>query len=143
MKNASNQKLFSTRLEAKCATSSHHFLNVETVSNRACSNFSNRAFSSLKKSGMLELSNNTRTTRQIIALPRPPRCAMEELRADAKDAGRDAAVGDKACRRLVGRRHDGRSAKFRHNVARFRPYRHQSLQVSTRFSAFFKICKII
>ena len=38
-----------------------------------------------------------------------------------------------------GRRHDGRSAKFRQNVARFRLYRHRSLQLNTRFAAFFKI----
>ena len=47
-----------------------------------------------------------------------------------------------------GRRHhrdadDGRSAKFRQNVARFRLYRHRSLQENTRFSAFFKIYQII
>ena len=35
----------------------------------------------------------------------------------------------------IGRRHDGRSAKFRQNVARFRLYRHRSLQVITRFAA--------
>ena len=44
---------------------------------------------------------------------------------------------------LHGRRHDGRSAKFRHNVARFRLYRHRSLQVNMRFSWFFEIYKII
>ena len=42
-----------------------------------------------------------------------------------------------------GRRHDGRSAKFRQNVARFRLYRHRFLQVNTRFSGFFKIYQII
>ena len=33
--------------------------------------------------------------------------------------------------------------KFRQNVARFRLYRHRSLQLNTRFSAFFEIYKII
>ena len=37
----------------------------------------------------------------------------------------------------------GRSATFRQNVARFRLYRHRSLQENTRFSAFFKIYQII
>ena len=41
------------------------------------------------------------------------------------------------------RRHDGRSAKFRQNVARFRLYRRRSLQVNTRFAAFCKIYQII
>ena len=41
------------------------------------------------------------------------------------------------------RRHDGRSAKFRQNVARFRLYRHRFFQENTRFSAFFKIYQII
>ena len=41
------------------------------------------------------------------------------------------------------RRHDGRSAKFRQNVARFRLYRHRFLQENTRFAAFFKIYQII
>ena len=47
--------------------------------------------------------------------------------------------------RSIGRRHDGRSAKFRQkfNVARFRLYRHRSLQLNTRFAAFFKIYQII
>ena len=45
--------------------------------------------------------------------------------------------------RDVEGRHDGRSAKFRQNVARFRLYRRRSLQVSTRFTAFFKIYHII
>ena len=49
----------------------------------------------------------------------------------------------RTCRRRDGRRHDGRSANFRQNVARFRLYRHRSLQVNTRFSAFFKIYQII
>ena len=38
---------------------------------------------------------------------------------------------------------DGRSVKFRQNVARFRLYRHRSLQANTRFSAFFKIYQTI
>ena len=42
-----------------------------------------------------------------------------------------------------GRRHNGRSAKFRQNGARFRLYRHRFLQVNMRFAAFFKIYKII
>jgi hypothetical protein len=42
-----------------------------------------------------------------------------------------------------GRRHNGRSAKFRQNVARFRLYRHRFLQENTRFAAFFKIYQII
>ena len=33
--------------------------------------------------------------------------------------------------------HDGRSATFQQNVARFRLYRHRSLQENARFSAFF------
>ena len=33
--------------------------------------------------------------------------------------------------------------KFRHNVARFRLYRHRFLQENTRFAAFFKIYQII
>ena len=40
------------------------------------------------------------------------------------------------------RRHDGRSAKFQQNVARFRLYRHRFLQENTRFAAFFKLYKI-
>ena len=43
----------------------------------------------------------------------------------------------------TGRRHDGRSAKFRQNVARFRLYRHRFLQENTRFAAVVKIYKII
>ena len=38
---------------------------------------------------------------------------------------------------------DGRSAKFRKNVARFRLYRLRFLQLNTRFAAFFKIYQII
>ena len=34
-------------------------------------------------------------------------------------------------------------AKFQQNVARFRLYRHQFLQVNMRFAAFFKIYQII
>ena len=47
--------------------------------------------------------------------------------------------------RSIGRRHDGRSAKFRQkfNVARFRLYRHRFLQENMRFAAFFKIYQII
>ena len=45
--------------------------------------------------------------------------------------------------RRIGRRHDGRSAKFRQNVARFRLYRHRFLQENTRFAAFFKVYQII
>ena len=41
-----------------------------------------------------------------------------------------------------GRRHDGRSARFRQNVARFRLYRRRFLQENTRFAAFFKIYQI-
>ena len=40
-------------------------------------------------------------------------------------------------------RHDGRSAKFRQNVARFRLYRDRFLQENMRFAAFFKIYQII
>ena len=40
-------------------------------------------------------------------------------------------------------RHDGRSANFRQNVARFRLYRLRFLQVNMRFAAFFKIYQII
>ena len=36
----------------------------------------------------------------------------------------------------------GNCSKFRQNVARFRLYRHRSLQLNTRFSAFFQIYKI-
>ena len=39
--------------------------------------------------------------------------------------------------------HDGRSAKFWQNVARFRLYGHRFLQENTRFAAFFKIYQII
>ena len=53
-----------------------------------------------------------------------------------------AHVGPTA-ERGTGRRHDGRSAKFRQNVARFRLYRHRFLQENTRFAAFFKIYQII
>ena len=63
----------------------------------------------------------------------------------ARLPGRDRDVGCRSARASgVGRdrRHDGRSAKFRQNVARFRLYRHRSLQVNTRFSAFFKIYQI-
>ena len=42
-----------------------------------------------------------------------------------------------------GRRHDGRSAKFQQNLARFRLCRRRSLQLNTRFAAFFKIYQII
>ena len=38
---------------------------------------------------------------------------------------------------------DGRSAKFRQNVAGFRLYRHRFLQETTHFAAFFKIYQII
>ena len=41
-----------------------------------------------------------------------------------------------------GRRHDGRSAKFRQNVARFRLYRHRFLQENMRFSAFFEPTRV-
>ena len=42
-----------------------------------------------------------------------------------------------------GRRHDGRSANFRQNVARFRLYRLRFLQVNMRLTAFFKIYQIL
>ena len=41
------------------------------------------------------------------------------------------------------RRHDGRSAKFRQNVARFRAYRYQYLQVNTRFQHFLHSTRLI
>ena len=44
------------------------------------------------------------------------------------------------CRAIWGHRF---LAKFRQNVARFRLYRHRSLQLNTRFAAFFKIYQII
>ena len=59
----------------------------------------------------------------IIHLPPRPRRVSSAIQAD-------------------GRRHDGRSAKFRQNVARFRLYRHRFLQENTRFAAFFKIYQI-
>ena len=40
------------------------------------------------------------------------------------------------------RRHDGRSANFRQNVARFRLYRLRFLQENMRVAAFFKIYQI-
>jgi len=45
--------------------------------------------------------------------------------------------------RLTGRRHEGRSAKFRQNVARFRLYRLRFLQENMRSTAFFKIYQIL
>ena len=41
--------------------------------------------------------------------------------------------------RDVEGRHDGRSAKFRQNVARSRLCLHRSLQINTRFEIFFEI----
>ena len=46
-----------------------------------------------------------------------------------------------SCR--TGRRHDGRSAKYRQIVARFRLYRYRSLQENMRFAAFFEIYQIL
>ena len=43
-------------------------------------------------------------------------------------------IGRRGADRCPGRRHDGRSAKFRKIFARFRLYWHRSLQVNTRFS---------
>ena len=58
-------------------------------------------------------------------------------------AGRRSEAANQDLAKAKGRRHDGRSAKFRQNVARFRLYRHRFLQVNTRFSGFFKIYQII
>ena len=57
----------------------------------------------------------------------------------------EEAPAPEACSLLkqTGRRHDGRSAKFQQNVARFRLYRRRSLQENMRFAAFFKIYQII
>ena len=44
--------------------------------------------------------------------------------------------------RLPRRADSASSAKFRQNVARFRLYRRRSLQLNTRFAAFFKIYQI-
>ena len=52
------------------------------------------------------------------------------------------SIRETPARREPGRRHDGRSAKFRQNVARFRLYRHRFLQLNMRFAAFFKIYQI-
>ena len=62
-------------------------------------------------------------------------------RGAAGRAGLGVLDGQPRLRRL--RRHDGRSAKIRQNVARFRLYRHRFLQENTRFAAFFKIYQII
>ena len=73
----------------------------------------------------------------------------EDLRADGcaprarppdegASAARPSSASSRAAPAPARRRHDGRSAKFRQNVARFRLYRHRTLQANTRFSAFFK-----
>ena len=49
----------------------------------------------------------------------------------ALPGGRARRPGAPAAGRSAGRRHDGRSAKFRQSVARFRLYRHRFLQENT------------
>ena len=56
---------------------------------------------------------------------------------------RQAEAVQEARTRALKAQHEGRSAKFRQIVARFRLYRHRSLQENTRFAAFFKIYQII
>ena len=72
-----------------------------------------------------------------------PELAAEPA-ADSSDwdcaFSRDCAVSNCG---LHGLRHDGRSAKFRQNVARFRLYRLRFLQENMRFAAFFKIYQIL
>ena len=77
--------------------------------------------------------------------PRPGRrCTCSgRSRRTAGPTRRPSAPGMASLRPRTGRRHDGRSAKSRQNVARFRLYRHRSLQANTRFAAFFKIYQII
>ena len=67
------------------------------------------------------------------------RPAVQDRRA-AGGSGRGR--GPRRCRPPPGRRHDGQSAKFRQNVARFRLYRLRFLQENMRFAAFFKIYQI-
>ena len=70
--------------------------------------------------------------------------ALGDRRVAVEDGPEDVVrQGEQRGRRGTGRRHDGRSAKFRQNVARFRLYRHRSLQVNKRFAAFFNIYQII
>ena len=66
----------------------------------------------------------------------------QAARAGQAHGVRAAARERAATAHDAARRHDGRSAKFRQIVARFRLYRHRSLQENTRFAAFFKIYQI-
>ena len=78
--------------------------------------------------------------------PTGPPTAVSDGSAPASSAptsgggGARRACGEPDSSRAPG--HDGRSAKFRQNVARFRLYRHRFLQVNMRLSAFFKIYQI-
>ena len=71
-----------------------------------------------------------------ILLTLTPKLGQTATAAAPGDRARELWVGD-------GRRHDGRSAKFRQNVARFRLYRHRFLQENMRFAAFFEIYQIM
>ena len=60
-----------------------------------------------------------------------------------EETAKYAESGRQAVRARDGRRHDGRSAKFRQNVARFRLYWLRFLQENMRWTAFFKIYQIL
>ena len=57
------------------------------------------------------------------------------------DEGAAAIAAVSSCWPGTGLRLDGRSAKFRQNVARFRLYRHRSLQENTRVSELLRIAQ--
>ena len=77
-----------------------------------------------------------------IPSPRPQVRRHATLRSSSRASSTSPAPTTRP-RARSGRRHDGRSAKFRQNVARFRLYRHRFLQENMRFAAFFKIYQIL
>ena len=84
-----------------------------------------------------------------------PHATRAAARPDHLRGGQRGAADGGDARRVQGRAgrpvsapgggdvRERRLAKFRQNVARLRLYRHRSLQLNTRFAAFFKICQIM
>ena len=69
--------------------------------------------------------------------------AAAEAKGELADTTKDRDYDQEYLDLMNARRHDGRSAKFRQNVARFRLYRLRILQENMRFAAFFKIYQIL
>ena len=130
---------FLAKIGADTAENEHHFAEILTKNGDAVRDAVRRAAGHLDEAHAKGLTLEERGGRQVQLSQRLTHMVDRALSDRLPPPGAAASTAAPPS----GRRHDGRSAKFRQNVARFRLYRHQSLQVNTRSSAFFKIYQII